>query len=278
MSSKARRALGDLSTNAVSSNVGRSEVVKPVIQHGNKKKATNTTRKDGAKSTVNLPKPTVSPVSDTPLRSVTPEIIAVEPVTRQETTAATAFTFEEEDKSSSLLIYWESTEARKLFRAKSNETVLEAIDDQIKVLTEAYKSTDGWKSIVRVTLRDGEDMEEVISPVDILMLREKARFLSAALEQAKKNKPKFTWDECCKKAIDDIAEKEKNTFFPTSRTLQAHYRKFRDDRKFKFGFWESKSARNLFCAKDDEVVFDAIDDQIKILALLLVLIVIIKFI
>lgn len=132
-------------------------------------------------------------------------------------------------KDDPLKIYWASTEAKKLFRPKGSETVLEAMDAQIDLLVGAVCG-DNWKRIV-----DPEaDLDtEFNDPGDVIRLKEKAMVLSVALDLARSNMPIKTWAQCCDDAVElTYAFSPPDTKLPKAQTVMAWYREFRANRFF----------------------------------------------
>lgn len=130
------------------------------------------------------------------------------------------------------MIYWESKEAKNLFRPIGDETVRQAIDAQIHLLVGAFNG-DNWKSIIDPNANAQQDFFMV--PGSIADLKEQAIALSVALDLARRDKPSKTWAACCQEAVtliygnDHLISTPKP---PTSALLQEWYREFRQGRFF----------------------------------------------
>jgi hypothetical protein len=132
-------------------------------------------------------------------------------------------------KDDPLKIYWASTEAKKLFRPKGNETVLEAVDAQIDVLVGAVYG-DNWKRIVDP---EADLDKEFNDPGEVIRLKDKVMVLSVALDLAKSNRPIKTWAQCCDDAVKlTYAFSPPDVKLPKAHTVVAWYREFRENRLF----------------------------------------------
>ena len=49
-----------------------------------------------------------------------------------------------------IVVYWQSPEAKKLFNLKQGETVLEALDNQIKKLQSTNKSSSAYLNVIKM--------------------------------------------------------------------------------------------------------------------------------
>jgi hypothetical protein len=154
----------------------------------------------------------------------------------------------EKHKEEPLMIYWDSKEAKNLFRPVGEETVLEAIENQIQLLVGAFNGNN-WKSIVDPTA--DLHKEFYLVPGSVADLKEQAMALSVALDLAKRDKPSKTWAVCCEEAVKLIYGNDNliaTPSPPSSAKLQEWYREFREHR-----FFLSKSKRKqLQKAKNDE--------------------------
>ena len=131
-------------------------------------------------------------------------------------------------KEDPLKIYWDSKEAKNLFRPIGDETVQQAIETQIQLLVGAFNGSN-WKYIVDP---ETDVDKEFIHVPDV---KEKAMALSVALDLAKRDKPAKTWAQCCEEAVNLIYVDENiisSTMAPSSAKLQEWYREFRDKRYF----------------------------------------------
>lgn len=138
----------------------------------------------------------------------------------------------EKTKDEPLTIYWMSKEARNLFRPLPNETVREAIENQIQLLVGAFNGNN-WKSIVD----PAADLhkEYYLVPGSVADLKEQAMALSVALDLAKRDKPAKTWATCCEEAVSLIYGEENliaTDSPPPAWKLQEWYREFREHRFF----------------------------------------------
>lgn len=130
------------------------------------------------------------------------------------------------------LIYWESKEAKNLFRPIGNETVQQAIDAQIQLLVGAFNGNN-WKSIIDPDANVHKEYDMV--PGAVAHVKEQAIALSVALDLARRDKPSKTWAVCCHEAVsliygnDNLISTPKP---PTSALLQEWYREFRQGRFF----------------------------------------------
>jgi len=151
-------------------------------------------------------------------------------------------------------IYWESKEAKNLFRPIGSETVIQAIDNQIQLLVSAFHGNDNWKSI---TDPDADIHNEFyLVPGSVAELKEQAMALSIALDIAKRDKPTKTWAICCEEAVTLIFGQDgENNLLPSSTPpssakLQEWYREFREKRYF----LSKKKRCDLRKEKRDETV------------------------
>jgi hypothetical protein len=108
--------------------------------------------------------------------------------------------------------YFERQEARNLFATKSpdNMPVSAALQNRIDKLKECSSTSDGWRDIV-----EGGDLDNVLSNHQIDCVRERARFILAALLYAKqhmgKHRRRWTFQTCCQAAITDLNRLGMNT-------------------------------------------------------------------
>lgn len=125
-------------------------------------------------------------------------------------------------------LYWDTTEAFKLFCPYQNESVWDAIDAQIKILDNANLSQDGWMNAIH----GGSSHPHLFSTNYIKKIQQQALYLSTALKKVKHLMPDHTWTQCCNKACEELAETQSNPF-KSGGTLTAWYADFRRDRKLK---------------------------------------------
>ncbi len=128
--------------------------------------------------------------------------------------------------SSDPSVYWESTEARAIFAPKNDETVLEAIQNQIDILRSAIQTYQSISSIV------GEDVDN-LTDCQALMIHEQCQIISLALiSVALNNLPVWqNWNRCCEVAVR-IARKMGCISSQNARTVRNWYQEFQGMRKF----------------------------------------------
>jgi len=124
--------------------------------------------------------------------------------------------------------FWDSPEACTLFKPVENETVLDAVNNQIEVLAEANKSDFGYTELIEnlheFNLADANTYQG-------FCLHQKCMCLSLALVLAKENMNNWTWKKCCEEAIA-ILKKNGMRLTKNPQTIMEWYRKFRVKRKF----------------------------------------------
>jgi hypothetical protein len=91
-----------------------------------------------------------------------------------------------------------SPEAVSLFKPVDDESVLQAIDNQLVLLEEANKSEFGYiglvENIKEINLKDA-------SGYQVLVIHQKCMFLSLGLTLAKENMNQWTWKKCCEESV-----------------------------------------------------------------------------
>jgi hypothetical protein len=98
-------------------------------------------------------------------------------------------------------IWWDSTEAQKLFNAsKEKETAINHLEDLIAILDNANSTALSYKTIV-----DGHNADDTLSEYKKESIRMKARYLAQAYWIAIEEMPFKTWNDCCQEAIDCLA-------------------------------------------------------------------------
>jgi len=120
-----------------------------------------------------------------------------------------------------------SLEVIILFKPVGDETVLEALDNQIQLLSEVNKSHYGYTELI-------DNINYNISNAStyqIWKLSRKCTYLSLALTLAKQHMNKWTWQQCCEEAVLLLS---KCGIYQTSnaRTVMEWYRQFKIKRKF----------------------------------------------
>ena len=126
-------------------------------------------------------------------------------------------------------IYWHSPEARKLFAPTGQETVLEAIDNQINALKKANDTHLSYLDIIDVPAGETLD-EDSLTSYQVWAIQQRCIVLCLALKIAKEKMNGLTWQKCCEEAIDyGSALGLKLT--SKARTVMEWYRSFRVRRK-----------------------------------------------
>ena len=126
--------------------------------------------------------------------------------------------------------YWDSPEAKKLFRPLDSEpTVVAAIDNQIKALQHVNKSANACVDIIAGNL-------EVLDEDDITqhqkwVIQQKAQYLGLSLQLAKDEMNAWTWEKCCEHAVRQL-ERQGVTHATHHETVCKWYRSFRETRRF----------------------------------------------
>ena len=124
--------------------------------------------------------------------------------------------------------YWESTEAKNLFRPLDDETVQKAIDNQIEALTEVHQQYNGYLDII-------ENIEEIdeteLSDYQIWSIRQKSQFLALSLTFAKEHMNNWTWEKCCQTAVEHMKQAGIN-HAKNACTIMEWYRNFCETRTF----------------------------------------------
>ena len=132
--------------------------------------------------------------------------------------------------SSNSGIYWLSPEAKKLFAPKSNESVLEGIDAQIRILKKANETHLSYLDIIDNPQQDTLD-EDSLTTYQVWALQQRCLVLCLALKLAKEKMNGIRWEQCCAEAID-YASGMCMTLTSRPQTVMEWYRLFRRNRKF----------------------------------------------
>jgi hypothetical protein len=122
--------------------------------------------------------------------------------------------------------YWDSPEAKKLFRPQASEpTVVAAIDNQINALRHVNKSANTWVDIIagNVEKRNEDD----ITQHQIWVVQQKAQYLALYLQLAKEKMNARTWGKCCEHAVNEL-ERKGLTHATHHKTICIWYRSFRE--------------------------------------------------
>ena len=124
--------------------------------------------------------------------------------------------------------YWDSPEARKLFRAHDNEDTQQSLRIQIEELMKANETESSYVEVIQ----DGEKMEEdTLTAYEKHLIHQKSQLLCISLHLALENMNKWTWNQCCREAIE-MAKKMGVTATKNPKTIEKWYRNFREKRKF----------------------------------------------
>jgi hypothetical protein len=126
--------------------------------------------------------------------------------------------------------YWLSTEAKILFAPKGNETVLEGIDAQIKILIDANGMHMSYLNVID-NPHDAALDEDSLSCYQVWAIQQRCAMLSLALKVAKEKMNGFSWEKCCELAIE-TAQAAGIRLTSRPRTVMEWYRHFRRKRKF----------------------------------------------
>jgi hypothetical protein len=113
--------------------------------------------------------------------------------------------------------YWESPEAKKLFLGTSTDvrSVVEILQQRIERLQQVNRSPDGWKDLV-----DKHDVDNLCSPYDIFIIRQRCSILCLAYTVALEEMNSVRWiEDCCAKAIYDSSRMGIEAAATTERTV-----------------------------------------------------------
>jgi hypothetical protein len=95
--------------------------------------------------------------------------------------------------------YWDSPEARKLFRVHDDEETQQSIRMQIETLMKANRTESSYIEVVY----GGEKLEDdSLSKFEKHLIRQKSQLLCLSLNLALENMNKWTWNKCCGEAIE----------------------------------------------------------------------------
>jgi hypothetical protein len=119
-------------------------------------------------------------------------------------------------------------EAIILFKPVGDEAVLEALDNQIQLLSEVNKSHYGYTKLID-NIKDYNTSNA--STYQIWKLSQKCTYLSLALTSAKEHSNKWTWQQCCEEAVLLLSKCGINQT-SNARTVMEWYRQFKIKRKF----------------------------------------------
>jgi hypothetical protein len=97
--------------------------------------------------------------------------------------------------------YWDSPEAKKLFLGSSSDdrSVVEVLQQRIERLQQVNRTSDGWKDLI-----DKHDIDNLCSPYDIFVIRQRCSILCLAYIYAMEDMNSVRWvEDCCAQAIFD---------------------------------------------------------------------------
>jgi len=95
-------------------------------------------------------------------------------------------------------IWWESPEAKKLFKAQEGESTIDAVREQIYILKNVNRTEPSYLSIIS----GGEKADKsTLSSHVVHAIRQKCALLCIALTLAAENMNKWSWNMCCKRAL-----------------------------------------------------------------------------
>ena len=97
--------------------------------------------------------------------------------------------------------YWDSPEAKKLFLGNSTDdrSVVEVLQQRIERLQQANRTSDGWRDLI-----DKHDIDNLCSPYDIFIIRQRCSILCLAYITALEEMNSVRWvEDCCSQAIYD---------------------------------------------------------------------------
>jgi hypothetical protein len=130
--------------------------------------------------------------------------------------------------------YWDSTEAKNLFRPQEDEeNALIRINNQLQLLYDANSSPDAYLEVIdKGNNRVGDDDDEKLSEYQVWLVRQKILILTIGLVKAKGEKKMIqNWNTCCEEARLE-ANKYGFKAATCSRTIRNWYQEFRVKRKF----------------------------------------------
>ena len=136
--------------------------------------------------------------------------------------------------------YWNSPEAIKLFAPKKGDDVMLSLTNRINILTDASYND----SILTNILVDTTDINSV-SSYQRQIIRQQCFYLRKAYEVAIQKMNTFTWTECVKIAIDELADSG-ITSITNYRTVQVLNIQFREKEKLMIPYLRSDREPKLF--------------------------------
>jgi hypothetical protein len=95
--------------------------------------------------------------------------------------------------------YWDLPEARKLFQAHDDEDTQQSIRIQVEELMKANETESSYVEVIQ----DGEKMEEdTLTAYEKHLIHQKSQLLCISLHLALENMNKWTWNQCCREAVE----------------------------------------------------------------------------
>ena len=104
-------------------------------------------------------------------------------------------------------VYSELTEAKHLFRPKGNETVIEAIHNQIHVLNSANKT---YANLIDIIQDSKEINDDILTDYKVWAMQQEYLYLLPFLQLAKKHINMWSWGACCQKAVGVSRDRSKS--------------------------------------------------------------------
>ncbi|KAI2499988.1 hypothetical protein MHU86_14511 [Fragilaria crotonensis] len=103
--------------------------------------------------------------------------------------------------------YWDSREAYNLFGGQNarafgeveGHNTKDTLEHHIKILKSVSEDQNGWRNVV-----EGRDPDNLCTALDIFMLRGRAIILCFAYQTAIAQMNKWTWQQCCTKACEQL--------------------------------------------------------------------------
>jgi hypothetical protein len=131
------------------------------------------------------------------------------------------------------LLYWNSTEAAKLFLPTTDEeNCLVAIENQISVLHDAISAPIGYLTVVDCIGEAVDDPSELLTEYQVWVLWQKCQLLFCVLSIAKKKMPTIhNWDAVCAEGLE-VAKSVGVSITRASRVVRNDYQGFRKRRNF----------------------------------------------
>ena len=120
-------------------------------------------------------------------------------------------------------IWWESPEAKRLFRAQEGESTFHAVLAQINILKKVNKRESSYLSVIS---GDEKVDKTTLSSYVAHAIRRKCALLCIALKLAVENMSEWSWNMCCKRAIQ-AGERIGITIARNPKTVEKWYRAFR---------------------------------------------------